>query len=589
MNNKMVTGLVSGALLSLTLLSGCNSNDTNSSSEGLAEVSFNPQFNALIQKTRSARSASLNDLYTGSMEVTNLADNSVQVFEWNVYLEDPSGNGPFVATSNKTISLVPGDYSFNLTLQQGSFTYLGSVIDTIEDNDTDIVGLTIKPVLGLSSTDTNIADRVAEFSFNFPQAELLAVGATHLNVTINSGVTTIFELNTATGVFSENASIWQVIEAGNQTIELELLKDGMSIAHSTNAQEAQTIAYGQGITMDLVPMVGQIAFSIDESGNNATFGFTVPAEIINEAGGVENLDVRFQLSSNKNNTDQLLDQLTVDGNGDGNVSVTLTDFHYDTMNLALTFIDNTVVENIASCTTVAVDLNNQDNTYNCSVSLRRRAEISGSLLTNVALNVYDQDGQPATNASVYMDDVFVGITGSAAQFSTGYLNLFSTAGQHTLSADNGSLSGETALDLQPLSVNNVDLTISPTIVATGGFTGNFAPANWALSGVAAYNMTETALTANVGGGGGGVTASITIPADGTISFDWNMVVNSAGQYGDAIKYVINGTGYDLSTAGSASGSETGIAVTAGDVFEFVTWGTTQSSSYNASFDNFTFN
>ncbi len=69
-------------------------------------------------------------------------------------------------------------------------------------------------------------------------------------------------------------------------------------------------------------------------------------------------------------------------------------------------------------------------------------------------------------------------------------------------------------------------------------------------------MSETTLTANVGSGGGGVVASITLPSNGSISFDWNMVVNSSGQYGDAIRYVINGTSFDLSTAGSASGIET---------------------------------
>jgi len=128
----------------------------------------------------------------------------------------------------------------------------------------------------------------------------------------------------------------------------------------------------------------------------------------------------------------------------------------------------------------------------------------------------------------------------------------------------------------------------PVPEAVIGYTGDFAAANWALSGVASYNMSETALTASVGSGGGGVVASTTITADGTISFDWNMSVYSAGDYGDTIKYVINGTAYDLSTAGSASGVETGIAVSAGDIFEFQTWGTTSSSSYSATFNNFSF-
>jgi hypothetical protein len=121
-----------------------------------------------------------------------------------------------------------------------------------------------------------------------------------------------------------------------------------------------------------------------------------------------------------------------------------------------------------------------------------------------------------------------------------------------------------------------------------GFTGAFAPENWSLSGVAATNMSESALVASVSYGGGGVTAAITVPQKGLINFNWNMVVNSPGQYGDVIRYVINGVNYDLSTAGSAAGTAQAISVNAGDVFQFLTWGTTKSSSYNATFNDFSF-
>lgn len=124
--------------------------------------------------------------------------------------------------------------------------------------------------------------------------------------------------------------------------------------------------------------------------------------------------------------------------------------------------------------------------------------------------------------------------------------------------------------------------------ATLGFNEAFSAANWDISGVASANMSAAALNASVSYGGGGVTAAITIPTDGAINFAWNMAVISAGQYGDVIRYVINGVNYDLSTAGSASGIEKDIAVSAGDRFELYTWGTTQSSSYNAMFSEFSF-
>ena len=124
--------------------------------------------------------------------------------------------------------------------------------------------------------------------------------------------------------------------------------------------------------------------------------------------------------------------------------------------------------------------------------------------------------------------------------------------------------------------------------ATIGFNDAFSAINWNITGVANTNMSATALNASVNYGGGGVTAAIDIPADGTINFAWSIAVSSAGQYGDVIRYVINDENYDLSTAGSASGVVQDIVVSAGDRFELYTWGTTKSSSYNATFSEFSF-
>ncbi len=131
-----------------------------------------------------------------------------------------------------------------------------------------------------------------------------------------------------------------------------------------------------------------------------------------------------------------------------------------------------------------------------------------------------------------------------------------------------------------LSKNNVNVI---------GFTDEFAAENWTTSGIIVYNISETELSFNCAtGAGGGVTASITVPTDGVISFDWNMVVTSAGHYGEPIRYTINGVNTTLSEAGTASGSESGITVSAGDIFELITWGSSKSAYYHGSFSNFGF-
>lgn len=121
-----------------------------------------------------------------------------------------------------------------------------------------------------------------------------------------------------------------------------------------------------------------------------------------------------------------------------------------------------------------------------------------------------------------------------------------------------------------------------------GFENDYAPSNWAASGVAGMNFNQSALNISVGSGGGGKSVSITVLNTGVITFDWAINVYSAGAYGDSIRYDIDGNITTLSSAGTNSGSVAGVVVNAGQTFQFSTWGSTQSSSYTASISNFTF-
>lgn len=149
-------------------------------------------------------------------------------------------------------------------------------------------------------------------------------------------------------------------------------------------------------------------------------------------------------------------------------------------------------------------------------------------------------------------------------------------------------SGVFTVSINPIVVEDDDFILVPTVI--NGFNDDFAAANWTASNnssATAYNFSSTDLSFDCPGGGGGFTAQITIPADGTLTFDWSMSIRTAGQYGDRISYILNGTTTNLTTAGGGSGS-VNIAVSQGDTFTFSTWGTTQSSSYYGSISNFLF-
>ncbi len=122
-----------------------------------------------------------------------------------------------------------------------------------------------------------------------------------------------------------------------------------------------------------------------------------------------------------------------------------------------------------------------------------------------------------------------------------------------------------------------------------GFNALYDPANWTTpeqSPSSSFNHSSTTLAITAVHGGGGTTRQLVIPADGTISFDWSG--NFTGSGGYIVAYKINGVRTDITTT-TGSGSLSGIAVSAGDVFQFYTWGLTQYSTYQATISNFAVN
>ncbi|RED97054.1 DUF4493 domain-containing protein [Marinoscillum furvescens] len=145
-----------------------------------------------------------------------------------------------------------------------------------------------------------------------------------------------------------------------------------------------------------------------------------------------------------------------------------------------------------------------------------------------------------------------------------------------------------SVTVAPIVVEDEPFTPVPTQIE--GFTGYFDGANWTSTNngsATGYQFSPTALSFDCPSGGGGFTSTITVPDSGAISFDYELIIRTSGQYGDRIAYSVNGVETRLSVAGNANGTVS-VPVAAGDSFQLSTWGTTQSSSYYGSFSNFVF-
>ena len=575
------------------LLSACgaDSSQEDSAAEKKSSADFQYDMSAFLSQnidsntSRSiARAVTSEQILRGELSATTIGganDGDVETFAWTIYLDEDT----LTATSNTTLTLVPGNYDFELLMTKGTQQYAGYSNQTLIDGVNDIA-MTIKPVIGDEVSDVTIIDRLAYFKFQYGLDDISALVSPSIGIQVDSDAEQVFAINTVTGM--SNAFV--NISEGPHSLALKLYDASIQVGKSVTDQENQTVSYGTDLAMDIVPLHSELQFVLTENGGDANLSINVPAEVIDEVGGVNNLTASLALVGIKNPLQESALLFIDQGDGSYQADLVLTDLQYEEVSLSLTFADTTTSDQIASCNNNWT-LNNQSQSFICNITLIRRAVINNSILAVLGLTVLNDLGEPVGGAVITnAAGENLGITGSGTYGTSGYLKLYLNAGDHEITATDFSTNQNQTgtVTLSPLEVENLSLELVDANPAVVGFTGNFAAANWTLSGVASYNMSETTLTANVGSGGGGVLASITIPSDGVIGFDWNMVVNSAGQYGDSIRYIVNGTGYDLSVAGSASGTETGIVVSAGDVFEFITWGSTQSSSYNATFDNFSF-
>lgn len=122
--------------------------------------------------------------------------------------------------------------------------------------------------------------------------------------------------------------------------------------------------------------------------------------------------------------------------------------------------------------------------------------------------------------------------------------------------------------------------------AKAQFSGAYAPSNWSASqgpgftgsantssAPASISLTSSDDPLGDVFGSDNFIYQITVPANGTISFDWNYSTPDGAQY-DYPKYSVNGvksnlTGYSTSGGKTQSGTQTGITVHAGDVFALI--------------------
>lgn len=444
-------------------LGGCV-DDSSSSAKG-TEVEQAFDFTLTSYKTQnispqsrttsgtSSLQASEPSIMRGQLTATNTGTSAVTTFSWSVYLDENA----WTLASNNTAILPPGNYEFSLLLSEGDQQYVGSAVLALVDGTADIP-MTIRPVIGETLTSVTIAGELADFKFSYDPGELSIANISNpqIGIEVDGESEQLFTINPTTGI----ADAYINLNAGQHDIHLNLYDDSIQKGRSVVAQETVIVVAGSDIEMDLIPLHSEIELVLLENGGDALFKFSIPQEVVQEAGAIENLQVLLSITGNNNPIEETILNLQMAEQGNYAAEVTLNNKQYDDITLSLTFTDiaSSPAELLGSCNqSTTLDATNR--AISCPLILRRRAVIGGSLLSVVGFNVFDEEGAPIPGATITEGGNILGVTGSGVFGTPGYLKTYLNAGDYNLHAEANSISTSMDLNVLPFTILNIELIL----------------------------------------------------------------------------------------------------------------------------------
>ncbi|MEH6344367.1 MAG: carboxypeptidase-like regulatory domain-containing protein [Bermanella sp.] len=444
-------------------LGGCV-DDSSSSSKG-TEVEQAFDFTLTSYKTQNLSSqsrttsgtsslqASEPSIMRGQLTATNTGTSAVTTFSWSVYLDENA----WTLASNNTAILPSGNYEFSLLLSEGDQQYVGSAVLALVDGTADIP-MTIRPVIGETLTSVTIAGELADFKFSYDPGELSIanIGNPQIGIEVDGESEQLFAINPTTGI----ADAYINLNAGQHNIHLNLYDDSIQKGRSVVAQETVIVIAGSDIEMDLIPLHSEIELVLTENGGDALFKFSIPQEVVQEAGAIENLQVLLSVTGNNNPIEETILNLQMAEQGNYTAEVTLNNKQYDDVTLSLTFTDiaSSPTELLGSCNQSTI-LDATNRAISCPLILRRRAVIGGSLLSVVGFNVFDEEGAPIPGATITEGGNILGVTGSGVFGTPGYLKTYLNAGDYDLHAEANSMSTSINLNVLPFTILNIELIL----------------------------------------------------------------------------------------------------------------------------------
>lgn len=455
------------------------------------EVGFDFSFSALLSQRIETDSPNfLNDFSTqvnlinGSMQVDNLDDGTSESYAWTVNLDE---NDLANVQSLRTLQLKPGNYAFFLVLGSDGNQYVGETIFAVTDGAQELIPMIIRPVIGGQLIETNLVATLVDFEFNYSQSELAGAGLSDpsVGISIDGGTEVIFDVDPATGL-SEHMNL--NLSPGVYDIALRLYEAGAQVGKSVDGAGLDiSITPGFDVSLDIVPLSGEVGVALAVEGGDAVFDVSVPNEVIEEAGGLANVEAVLTVVGATN----ALQEVTLDLNpaSDGTSyldTVTLSNMFFGDVDVELAFNELATSDSLGNCVGT-VSLSDALNVFDCQLTLVRRSFVGGNILSSLGVTVIDESGAAVSGATISVDGVDVAITNSSAFSTPGYSKLLLTPGEHRIEASFGDDFGNNNYTAIPLNVDNIDLVLDKGVLLNDTFdgtaTGSSVPVSYWYGGI----------------------------------------------------------------------------------------------------------
>ncbi len=395
--------------------------------------------------------------------ITDSEGNS-ETTDWSVLLDTDKAT----ITSQMTYVVpAPGRYRFTLDIEKDGQRYFGTSEHLIDADQKDIP-LAVKPVIGDLDIDFTVQN-LPRLTFQYKSDDLLGLTTPKIGYRVDGGVEQTILLDKTTG----KGDVYLNIAEGAHNIELSLYDGAVQVGKSRLQQESVNIVSGQNVLMDLIPLNAEVMVHVPVEGGAGTINITVPAEVIAETEGLENLNtiIKLQMAGGIFHEESVI--LTQSGESYVG-SVTFDPLMFGPAIITVEFWDSRDLskELLASVIFNDVILQKTNAPLTGLIDLLRRAIIGGDILAVVGVNVLDVNGNPVEGATISVNSVDMGLTGDAlpAWGTKGYLKFYHKKGTAiTLKAIKDGLVKDTTITLKPLETKNYTLRLKESDVGGSKF------------------------------------------------------------------------------------------------------------------------